>query len=522
MKFFCKSGIFFTTFIYILSSLALNAQTPIPVKPPANTTQSTFSKIPPAAEEKQKEGDDSKVDTKAKREILADPQVAMSMPNYPVTAGDVYALAFMAGQTPVKYAISVDTSYKIRVANFGVISCAGLTYPQLKMQVEQVVNKNYPLSGVQFSLTAPAVFLVNISGEVKESSEQKAWALSRLSDFIAPLKTKYSSTRDVTVISASGETKVYDLFKASRDGDFSQEPYLHAGDRIIVNRIDRKVLIGGAVERPGEYELLQGENLKTLIEKYAGGLEPLADTSRISLYRITGYKDAGRQFPLTQEAIDSDLELLSYDEIMIPSHSDVSGSITIEGAIQVGIVNSASLAGASKMTVRIHEGADYSSLIRLNASSFSPSSDLEKCYIRRGDMKIPIDVNRILYDASYYNEESAHNGDVLVIPFKQFFVTVSGAVAKPGRFPYIPDRDWEYYVGLAGGIDTEKNSFQVVSIRNADGKKLSKKDLIPPETTIEVKANSAWYKWNKASGGVTAILSIIATTLSIIITSRAL
>ena len=110
------------------------------------------------------------------KEITANAQLAMSVPNYPVTAGDVYTLAFLAGSSPVTYSIPVDTSYKIRVANLGVISCAGLTYPQLKAQVEQVVNKNYPLSGVQFSLTAPAVFLVSITGEVKEASEEKAWA----------------------------------------------------------------------------------------------------------------------------------------------------------------------------------------------------------------------------------------------------------------------------------------------------------------------------------------------------------
>lgn len=497
MKVFCKSGIVFSIIVYIFSSYSLNAQTPLP-SPENSSTNAELTKN------------------------IELTKLATSIPNYPVTAGDVYSLAFMIGNTPVKYAISVDTSYKIRVANLGIINCAGLTYPQLKTQVEQVVNKNYPLSGVQFALTAPAVFLVNISGEVTKASEQKAWALSRLSAFIEPLKTKYSSTRDVTIISAAGETKVYDLFKAVRDGDFSQEPYLHAGDRIIVNRIDRKVLIEGAVERPGEYELLQGENLKTLIEKYAGGLEPLADTSRILLYRIMGFKESGKQFLLTQDEINGDMELLCFDKITIPSYSDVSSSITIEGAIKVNIVNSAALEGASKLTVRIHEGADYSSLIRHNAGNFSPSSDLEKCYIRRGDMKIPIDVNRILYDSSYYNEEKTHNGDVLVIPFKQFFVTVAGAVFKPGRFPYIPDRDWEYYVRLAGGIDTDRNSFKLVSIRSVEGKKLSKKDFIPPEATIEVKANSAWHQWNKNSGGITAILSIIATTLSILITSRTL
>ena len=152
-------------------------------------TGKTFSQTSMTAE-----SDDTKNRDNKSKEITANAQLAMSVPNYPVTAGDVYTLAFLAGSSPVTYSIPVDTSYKIRVANLGVISCAGLTYPQLKAQVEQVVNKNYPLSGVQFSLTAPAVFLVSITGEVKEASEEKAWALSRLAEFIEPLKTKYSSS----------------------------------------------------------------------------------------------------------------------------------------------------------------------------------------------------------------------------------------------------------------------------------------------------------------------------------------
>lgn len=464
-----------------------------------------------------------KQDSQSKsKEITANAQLAMSVPNYPVTAGDVYTLAFLAGSSPVTYSIPVDTSYKIRVANLGVISCAGLTYPQLKAQVEQVVNKNYPLSGVQFSLTAPAVFLVSITGEVKEASEEKAWALSRLAEFIEPLKTKYSSSRDITIISSSGERKTCDLFKAVRDGDFSQNPYLRAGDKIVLNRIERKVSIDGAVERPGEYELLKGENLKALIEKYAGGLVTLADTSRISMYRVTGFKETGKQFPLNKESIDNDTELLCYDEVTVPSYLDVAPAMFIAGAVRVDIVNSETLEGATKLTVRIHDNMDYSSLIHSQAASFSPSSDLEKCYIQRGEEKIPIDVNKILYDSSYYNEEIVQNGDTLIVPFKQFFVTVSGAVAKPGRFPYIPDRKWRYYTGLAGGIDTEKNSFNKVTITDAEGNKLDKNAPIVPETTILVEANSAWFKWNRASGGITAIFSIISTTLSIIIASRSL
>ena len=198
--------------------------------------------------------------------------LAMSNPDYMVTAGDVYQLAYAAGTTPVNYPIIIDTTYKMRVANLSVIDVYGKTFPEVKALVEQIITRNYPMSGLQFTLEKPASFKVTVDGEVIRASEVSAWALSRLSTLAVPYFTPYSSLRSVTVTSKSGKKREYDLFLSQRYGDLSQDPYIRPGDRITVNRAQRKVSIDGAVERPGTYELLEGEHLKELIEVYASGL----------------------------------------------------------------------------------------------------------------------------------------------------------------------------------------------------------------------------------------------------------
>ena len=65
-----------------------------------------------------------------------------------------------------------------------------------------------------------------------------------------------------------------------------------------------------------------------------------------------------------------------------------------------------------------------------------------------------------------------------------------------------------------------KNEASIVY--DKDGNILKKTDVIPPEATITVKANSAFFKWNQISGGITAILSAISTALSIYMISRSL
>ena len=89
-------------------------------------------------------------------------QLAMTEANYMVTAGDVYQLIFNANGNAINYTVIVDTTYKIRVANLAVLDVRGKTYSALKKQVEEIVMKNYPFSGVQFILTQPAVFYVTV------------------------------------------------------------------------------------------------------------------------------------------------------------------------------------------------------------------------------------------------------------------------------------------------------------------------------------------------------------------------
>jgi protein involved in polysaccharide export with SLBB domain len=178
--------------------------------------------------------------------LVPSAQLALSTPDYPVTAGDVYTLGYLAGSQTVDYTITVDTSYRIRISNLAVINAAGKTYNELKAQVESVVTTNYPMSGVQFVLRTPAVFKVQVKGEVKTAGEVSSWALARLSS-LSKYATSYGSIRAVSVSSSNGVTRVYDLFKAQRMGDIAQDPYLRPNDVVTFSRFERQVTLSGTV-----------------------------------------------------------------------------------------------------------------------------------------------------------------------------------------------------------------------------------------------------------------------------------
>lgn len=450
-------------------------------------------------------------------------QMAMSNPDYMVTPGDVYVLTYAAGTSAMQYKTVVDTSYKIRVANLAVLDAAGKSFIALKKQVEDLVARNYPMSGVQFALVTPAVFNVVVKGEVAQTAELQVWGLTRLSSVVYGNTTPYTSFRNITVTSSSGVSKNYDLYNRERNGDFSQDPYLRPGDVITLHKFKRKVSISGSVKRPGTYEILDDENLKDLIDLYGDGLDDFADVKKIEITRrIDGSDKSGSKIYFDNIVLASNFELNSYDSVFIDSLASKIPVMYMEGAV-LKVNDTAEddeenikVEGSTRVVVNFNYDENYGYFLRARKAYFdSAIADIANAFIVRGEEIIPIDISKVLYDADFKTDLVVQPGDILRVPMKQFFVSVSGSVQNPGRYPYIPNKTYEYYIGLAGGFDRSRNSKNAVDIRDFDGNKLTTKSEITPETTITAETNSFLFFFNQYAPVITTILSIISTTLTI-------
>ncbi|GAB6391537.1 MAG: SLBB domain-containing protein [Treponematales bacterium] len=492
--------------------------------------------------------------------VVSDVRFILSVPDYLVTPGDVYTLAYAAGGTStVQYAIPVDSSYKIRVSNLGVVNAKGKTYLQLKSEVESIVARNYPLSGVQLVLTQAGVFKVQVKGEVKSAQEIAASGVTRLSALVKFLSeaqdqnaqtaqtaqttdddeeawtdtgslTRLSSLRDVTVKNSEGQTRTFDLFRAKREGDLSQDPYLRPGDTVTFHRARRVVTLTGEVERAGRYQLLDGENLQALIENYGGGFTPIANRSGMELLRYVNSADGtGNKIFLSAQDIAEDFPLEDYDAVSVSVVTNLRPVIFVEGAVTnreesaqsgslatvLSATASTSLSPANRLIVSFNKGETYASLVRAHRAWFTSTSDTRNAYVIRGKNQIFLNLNQMLYDADYQGNEYMEANDTLIVPYRQYFVTVAGAVSRPGQYPYIPDRDWEYYIALAGGFVRERNSFQSITITDIKGNRMKKTDPISPETTITANTNAFLYYFNQYATPVITILTIITTFLSV-------
>ena len=446
------------------------------------------------------------------------PSEAMANRDYKVTAGDVYSLNFLAGNTPVSFTITVDSSYKIRVANLAVLSVVDTMFIDLKKQVEDIVTKNYPMSGVQFNLIAPGTFTITVKGEVNYAAKANAWALTRLSDVVYGFKSKYGSIRYVKLSDYKGNTKTYDLYKATRYGDFSQDPYMRPGDTVTIMPQGRNIVLQGAVKRPGTYEILNNEDLKDIIYDYGDGFAHMANTDKIEIVRTSNSKDVtGEKIVVSLEDIENGFALEPYDVITVKSYQDELPVVFVQGAITGN--NSGSPTPETTVTQKINFniGETYEMFVKNIKYMFGSSADLTRAYVLRGEEVIPLNIYDILYN-DVNNNILIEPNDNLTIPSKTLSVVVLGAVRAPGRYPYLPGNDWSYYVDLAGGFINERNSFEKVVITDSDGNKMSKEDEITPETKIEAKTNDFLYYFNTYAPIIATTVGIISSTIALVTT----
>jgi polysaccharide biosynthesis/export protein len=446
---------------------------------------------------------------------------AMATADYPVTPGDVYRLTYVYSSEVSSMSVSVDSQYSVNLSQFGDVNARGLTLVELRQRVAKTVLARYPGSGPQLSVEAVGVFQVYVKGEVTAAGWVPAWGLSRLSGIVKDRLTPYSSIRDVEVAAgAAGAT--YDLFQASRFGRQELDPYVGPADTVVVHRRSREVSVAGEVERPGSFQLLTGDGLKELLQVYGGGYTRLADAAHVQITRWDLRGATGETLYVDAESLPSPVELRDMDVVRVPSMKERLPVVYFEGAIaSAGSPSSPGADTFSRVWYPFVDGELLSSAVSALYARFGSGSDIDHAFVIRGDTaeKIPVDLRRLVQDRGSSQDLPLRPFDRIVIPFRKFVVTVSGAVARPGQYPYLPDRSWRYYVELAGGFDPARHVGEDVVVTDAADRRQPAGRVIEAEDKVNVPTNNFFYTAApviQIVGVLAAVATAIATILQLL------
>lgn len=442
--------------------------------------------------------------------------IARGLSEYPVTVGDQYRVYFQRAGGTSQIEFSVPGSYQVNLGPVGSFSVEGMVQEDLRERIENAVSDAYPGSFPRLELVSVGLFRVRLTGAIPDARTEQAWGLTQLSEIVRGADTSEASLRRVTILSDDGDSNIYDLFRARR-GESEEDPLVRPGDRIEFRPRFREVTVRGEVRFPGTYELLESDTLEDTISRYAGGMTDLAVRDRVEIQRVANDGEAER-IDFTDQMLRN-TALADGDTIIVRSHVDTFPTVVFEGAIRGQVSSDEEVAGTTSQSdlyrYTFRPGETAAEAVRAVRSRFLTTADFDRAFLERDGERINLDVESMLYAERIPESIELRRNDRIVVPFRQYFVSVSGAVSNPGQYPYIPNRGYQYYLGLAGGTDPQRHIGENPRIRDVRGERKRDNAVIEPEDDIFFASTNPIYHLSPILGVASTVLSTIAIFLSI-------
>ena len=386
---------------------------------------------------------------------------------YSLGPGDELVL-ILSGDVERSHTLEVSREGFIVIPQVAQVYVNNLTLGQLREQLYDVLQRRY--SGVTRSPDARTRFVITVArvrvttirvvGEVARPGSYQiaatAGVLQALYEAGGP--TQAGNFREVQVRSGRELVATVDLYDFLTTGVLSNDAPLGSGGVVFVPSRGPRVKIVGEVIRPGIYELKPGENLLDLIG-LAGGLTPEAAATSATIDRIiplTERRDAGH----TREVLTADLAAV-LDSAVAPPTLLAGDSVTIfsirgSRRLAVSIKGSVWQPG----TYRLERGMRLSDLIAV-AGGLRPETYRGRVQILR---TMPDSTVRMLGASLAEADNDQIESDVLLAESDQVtvfattefrparFITVFGAVQKPGPIPFADSMTLRDAILLTGGL----------------------------------------------------------------------
>jgi polysaccharide biosynthesis/export protein len=365
--------------------------------------------------------------------------------------GDVFELNFW-GQQNFRLRIAADLEGRAFISKVGFVEVDGKTFSAVRGDIRKKVKTNYP--GLQFDLTlvSPRTFIVHVVNNVKQPGSYPAHALDRVSKVLADAGGATGSRRRIEIRRKSGATLNADLVMYELTGDTTYNPFILDGDVITVPFAETVVSVGGAVRRPGTYELTKTKDLAELLD-LAGGFTS-GVTRSLPIRRIRHNQRQQESFedlPFTgMSPLNSPLQ--DADQVLVRGTEELQRTVLLIGAV-VG-ADPLDSATTSKRLPFV-EGDTVLSLID-RAGGIRAPGDLSRSYISRpraGNQPeiIPVDLDALLVRREFAADRRIAMNDTIVIPPMRYGVLVEGAVTRAGLYNYNPLFTIAEYIAHAGG-----------------------------------------------------------------------
>lgn len=489
---------------------------------------------------------------------------AVDANKYIVGPNDIFSLGVWGVvNTPLPLAVSPEGS--LIIPSVGEVAVSGLTLSEAKSRVISAVRKRFISAEITLTLVSPRRFLITVAGVGQGTYPTSA--IMRASSIIAfifsdsvslmksgtmPAERFNFSFRNIKLKRKNGEIQRIDLYKYFATQDERFNPFLREGDVITLQKYDwegKFIAVQGAVQFPGVFEYIQGDDLETAIELVRGvttvaNMDSIVisrmDRSATKMEKIWAKYDRDKKMKLEPNdrvyvnayaEIRRDFKVLVLGEVVRPGNYP----ITLNTTKLSDIINEAGglLPNSYLATSEVYRKLDTFFIQTKNRDT------LENVYTRRlndivsnkeekesFDQDLLYKIGRVNVDFEKLSKGDnsqdiiLKNGDIVYIADNRKEVYVYGQVNRPGFVPYKEGADAQYYIDAAGGLGerADEDEVRVIKFKTREW-------LEPDDATIQssdfvyvprvIKRDFA-YDIDLISKVAGVIVSVITLTLLVI------
>lgn len=383
----------------------------------------------------------------------------------------------------------VSQSGSIDIEGYQKIFVKGLSLQKVREMIGSRLGLGGQESSYSVTVTRPRMVSVNIFGEVFSPGTYTVPATNGAFNVLVSMggPSDIGSVRNIYIKRDGKIRDSFDLYEYYADVKHQRDVFLQNNDYIIVAPVANLVNIGGAVRRPGRYELKNGETMADLI-RFAGGLQPNAFLKDILLKRIRN-----NEYEVLSLNYDSLLKAKK-NFVMTGGESVEIKFIGVDNQFMVQISGAVSVPGHYK----VKKGMRISSMIK-NANGLTSDAFTERGFLVRTSKNlekkyISFNPAEALAKPGTSSDLELEDRDTIVIyrltDLRKFNdVKISGSVRRPFQKQFIVGLKLGEMLFMAGGLNDEadeKSGFIMRTDANFN------KRLIPfkPE---DVKPGSEWF-----------------------------
>ena len=224
-------------------------------------------------------------------------------PSYVINPGDWLSIK-STGSVEANFDVKVDRDGTVFMPTIGRVQVAGTRYADLDGVVSKAMSSRYRKFDVTVTIPKLRGMRVYVTGFANKPGAYTISSLSTLANAVlaAGGPSGGGSFRSIQLIRQGRLIKEFDLYTLLRRGDQSQDTVLENEDMIVIPPVGNQIAVSGSINEEAIYEAKNGETIGNIIERYAGGLNALADDTRVMLYRVEYLKTSGSQEITMQEA----------------------------------------------------------------------------------------------------------------------------------------------------------------------------------------------------------------------------